>query len=57
LAPSASELRACVRYSKSDEGRFTTGGKRETQEMLDFCGQHNITAGVEVIPIQKINEV
>jgi alcohol dehydrogenase (NADP+) len=32
------------------------GGIRETQEMLDFCGQHNITADVEVIPIQKINE-
>lgn len=32
------------------------GGIAETQEMLDFCGQHDITADVEVIPIQKINE-
>ena len=32
------------------------GGIPETQEMLDFCGEHNITADVEVIPIQKINE-
>jgi len=24
--------------------------------MLDFCGQHNITSEVEVIPIQKVNE-
>ena len=32
------------------------GGIAETQEMLDFCGQHNITADVEVIPIQQINE-
>ena len=32
------------------------GGIAETQEMLDFCGQHKITADVEVIPIQKINE-
>ncbi len=32
------------------------GGIRETQEMLDFCGQHGITSDVEVIPIQKINE-
>ena len=32
------------------------GGIKETQEMLDFCGTHNITADVEVIPIQKINE-
>ena len=32
------------------------GGLPETQEMLDFCGAHNITADVEVIPIQKVNE-
>lgn len=32
------------------------GGIAETQEMLDFCGAHNITADVEVIPIQQINE-
>jgi uncharacterized zinc-type alcohol dehydrogenase-like protein len=32
------------------------GGVAETQEMLDFCGAHNITADVEVIPIQKVNE-
>nr|NIP48548.1 NAD(P)-dependent alcohol dehydrogenase [Gammaproteobacteria bacterium]NIR48409.1 NAD(P)-dependent alcohol dehydrogenase [candidate division KSB1 bacterium]NIV00575.1 zinc-binding dehydrogenase [Phycisphaerae bacterium]NIS23955.1 NAD(P)-dependent alcohol dehydrogenase [candidate division KSB1 bacterium]NIU24605.1 NAD(P)-dependent alcohol dehydrogenase [candidate division KSB1 bacterium] len=32
------------------------GGIRETQEMLDFCGEHDITSDVEVIPIQKINE-
>jgi len=24
--------------------------------MLDFCGEHNITANVEVIPIQNVNE-
>jgi uncharacterized zinc-type alcohol dehydrogenase-like protein len=32
------------------------GGIAETQAMLNFCGQHNITADVEVIPIQKVNE-
>jgi alcohol dehydrogenase (NADP+) len=32
------------------------GGIKETQEMLDFCGKHNITADIELIPIQKINE-
>jgi len=32
------------------------GGLAETQEMLDFCGEHNITSDVEVIPIQQINE-
>jgi uncharacterized zinc-type alcohol dehydrogenase-like protein len=32
------------------------GGIPETQEMLDFCGKHNITSDIEMIPIQKINE-
>ncbi|HEX8173041.1 MAG TPA: NAD(P)-dependent alcohol dehydrogenase [Thermoanaerobaculia bacterium] len=32
------------------------GGIAETQEMLDFCGAHNITADVEVIGAEKINE-
>ncbi len=32
------------------------GGIEETQEMLDFCGEHGITADVEVIPVQQINE-
>jgi uncharacterized zinc-type alcohol dehydrogenase-like protein len=32
------------------------GGIAETQEMLDFCAQHGITAEIEIIPIQQINE-
>jgi uncharacterized zinc-type alcohol dehydrogenase-like protein len=32
------------------------GGIKETQEMLDFCAEHNITSEIELIPIQKINE-
>jgi uncharacterized zinc-type alcohol dehydrogenase-like protein len=32
------------------------GGIRETQEMLDFCGEHGITSDIERIPIQRINE-
>jgi uncharacterized zinc-type alcohol dehydrogenase-like protein len=32
------------------------GGLPETQEMLDFCSAHSVTADVEVIPIQKVNE-
>ena len=32
------------------------GGIAETQEMLDFCGQHGITSDIEVIKIQTINE-
>lgn len=32
------------------------GGIRETQEMLDFCGEHGITADIELIKIQQINQ-
>lgn len=32
------------------------GGIAQTQEMLDVSGEHNITADVEVIPIQKVND-
>ncbi len=32
------------------------GGIPETQEMLDYCGEHEIVADVEVIPIQKVND-
>ena len=31
------------------------GGIAETQELLDFCGKHNITSDIEVINIQDIN--
>ncbi|HEX8748367.1 MAG TPA: NAD(P)-dependent alcohol dehydrogenase [Pyrinomonadaceae bacterium] len=34
----------------------TIGGIAETQEMLDFCAEHNIIADIEMIPIQQINE-
>lgn len=32
------------------------GGIAETQEMLDFCGKHNIVSDIEMINIQQINE-
>ena len=32
------------------------GGLPETQEMLDFCGQHNITSDVEMIRMDQINQ-
>ncbi|MFL5786688.1 MAG: NAD(P)-dependent alcohol dehydrogenase [Flavisolibacter sp.] len=34
----------------------TIGGILETQEMLDFCGKHNIVADIEMINIRQINE-
>lgn len=32
------------------------GGIQETQEMLDFCGKHNIVSDIELIKMQDINE-
>lgn len=32
------------------------GSIKETQEMLDFCGKHNITPEIEIIDIQQVNE-
>jgi len=32
------------------------GGIAETQEMLDFCADHNLVSDIEMIPMQKINE-
>lgn len=44
-----------IPYRRSFAGS-TIGGIAETQEMLDFCSEHNITADIELIKIQQINE-
>lgn len=47
-------------FSLITNGRSLTGsaigGIRETQEMLDYCAEHNIISDVEVIKIQQIGE-
>lgn len=43
-------------FRRRQIGGTLIGGIQETQEMLDFCGKHHITADVEMIPIQEINE-
>src|SRR3546814_12069758 len=32
------------------------GGIAETQEMLDFCAEHGITADIELIPVQQVDD-
>jgi alcohol dehydrogenase (NADP+) len=43
-------------YGRRSLSGSLIGGIKETQEMLDFCGKHNVTSDIELIPIQKINE-
>jgi alcohol dehydrogenase (NADP+) len=44
-----------IPYRRSFAGSMI-GGIAETQEMLDFCGKHNIVSDIELISIQQINE-
>lgn len=44
-----------VRGRKAVTGSFI-GGVKETQQMLDFCGEKGIVSDIELIPVQKINE-
>lgn len=37
-------------------GSSLIGGIAETQEVLDFCGKHNIVSDIKIIPIDQINE-
>ena len=36
-------------------GSSGAGGLKETQEMMDFAAKHNITADIEVIPMDYVN--
>ncbi|MBL8919949.1 MAG: NAD(P)-dependent alcohol dehydrogenase [Myxococcaceae bacterium] len=56
IPPKSLELKAgsLVGGNKRFAGS-SIGGMRETQEVLDFCGQHRIGADVEVIPAEAVN--
>lgn len=43
-------------FGRRNFSGFLIGGLKETQGMLDFCGQHHITSDIELIPIQQVNE-
>ena len=48
-------MRALIRNRRSITGSFI-GGIAETQEMLNFCGDHNIVSHIELITADQINE-
>jgi alcohol dehydrogenase (NADP+) len=43
-------------YGRRSLSGSLIGGIKETQEMLDFCGKHNITSDIELIQIQDVNQ-
>lgn len=47
---------AAVIWGRKSLAGSLIGGIKETQEMLDFCGKHNITCDIEMIPIQDVNK-
>ncbi|MDP4290249.1 MAG: NAD(P)-dependent alcohol dehydrogenase [Bacteroidota bacterium] len=57
LPPESLEISAfnVVHGRKSFSGS-NIGGIAETQEMLDFCAKHHITADIELIRVQQVNE-
>ena len=47
---------AALIFSRKSVAGSLIGGIKETQEMLDFCGQHNIVSDIEMLNIKDINE-
>ena len=43
-------------YKRRSVAGSLIGGIKETQEMLDFCGEKNIVSDIEIIKMQDINE-
>ncbi|KAK1613643.1 hypothetical protein QYE76_019160 [Lolium multiflorum] len=43
-------------FGKRTVSGSLTGGMKETQEMMDLCGKHNITCDIELVSADKINE-
>jgi cinnamyl-alcohol dehydrogenase len=43
-------------FGKRTVSGSMTGGMKETQEMMDLCGKHNITCDIELVSTDRINE-
>jgi uncharacterized zinc-type alcohol dehydrogenase-like protein len=53
--PTSLNVGALIHGNKRIAGS-NIGGIPETQEMLDYCGQHGVAADIELIKIQEMNE-
>ena len=53
--PLPADVFSLIRGRKRMAGSLI-GGIRETQEMLDFCAEHNVTCDIEMIRMEQINE-
>jgi uncharacterized zinc-type alcohol dehydrogenase-like protein len=56
VGPTAELNSAPLIFGRRSVAGSLVGGLKETQEMLDFCGKHNIVSEIEVIQISEINE-
>lgn len=57
VPPEPSDIQAAqLVFGRRSLAGSLVGGIKETQEMLDFCAEHNITSDVEMINIDQINE-
>ncbi len=56
LAPMAPINNMQVAFGRKSVGGSLIGNLAETQEVLDFCAEHNIGPDIQVIPIQQIND-
>lgn len=55
LSPQSHTVRSFSLIEQKNLTGSLIGGLQETQEMLDFCGQHQITSDIELIHINQIN--
>jgi D-arabinose 1-dehydrogenase-like Zn-dependent alcohol dehydrogenase len=58
LGSTKHQIKRCWRFcaNRRSLAGSAIGSMTETQEMLDFCGKHQITSDIELTSIQKVNE-
>ena len=56
IGPTATLNSGPLIYARRSVAGSLVGGIKETQEMLDFCAEHQITSDIEMIKINEINE-